>query len=124
VKQERIVREWNDSHDVGIRVRYWTMCREGEGKLGRTRSVASIVCDHAVVWVTGHAACISLTHVEPVTILCAYCGAPSEGNYSVHRDGFCVGPEVELCDGCGGSRYPTLSEIWDKIAVARQPAGA
>ena len=115
-KQKRLVREWNAAHEVGIRIRYWTWAREGDGELGRTRTTSRIVCDHAVVWVTGHPACISLTHVEVVTMHCAYCGGVSEGNYAVHRDGFGVGPEVELCDICGGSRFPTLSEIWAKIS--------
>lgn len=47
---------------------------------------------------------------------CAYCGAPAQGNYSIHRDGFGVGPEVPLCDCCGSSDEPTCSDIWDKIA--------
>ena len=34
--------------------------------------------------------------------LCANCARPSEGNYSVHRDGLGKGPEVPLCDWCGG----------------------
>jgi hypothetical protein len=115
-RAEREVREWNEAHPVGTRVRYWTMEREGEGKISKTRSEAWVICGHASVKVDGTAGGIALTHVEPATIYCAYCGKPSEGNYTVHRDGFDKGPEVELCDGCGGSRYPTLSMIWDKIA--------
>jgi hypothetical protein len=116
VKQQRIVDEWNAAHPVGTRVEYWTWTREGEGKKSVTRSQAQIMCGHAVVWVKGHPACIALTHVEPISPVCAYCGGPSEGNYTVHRDGFGVGPEVELCDVCGGGRFPTLSMIWKKIA--------
>ena len=64
------------------------------------------------------------TKVNPktgeVTVLeCAACGCEAEGNYSVHRDGFCVGPEVPLCDACGDSERPTLTEIWDAIARRR-----
>lgn len=54
-------------------------------------------------------------------LTCAFCGGPAEGNYSIHRDGFDVGPEVELCDEHGGHEKPTCEEIWDRIA---QPAEA
>ena len=116
-RAEREVREWNTSHPIGTRVRYWTMEREGEGKLSKTRSEAWVICGHASVKVNGTAGGVALSHVEPVTIRCAYCGGVSEGNYSVHRDSFCEGPEVELCDACGGSRFPTLEQIWARIAV-------
>lgn len=40
---------------------------EGAGQTGRTRSAASVLSGHtAVVWVTGHAACIALAHVQPI----------------------------------------------------------
>lgn len=48
--------------------------------------------------------------------VCAYCGRPAEGNYSIHRDGFCDGPEVDLCDAHGGRMTPTCPEIWDRLA--------
>lgn len=48
-------------------------------------------------------------------LVCVYCGKPAEGNYSVHRDGFGVGPEVPLCDACGEGLQPTLDEIWARI---------
>lgn len=47
---------------------------------------------------------------------CAYCGAKAEGEYSVHRDGFGVGPEVDLCERCGSQPTPSLREIWERIA--------
>lgn len=50
---------------------------------------------------------------------CAFCTKPAEGNYSVHRDAFGVGPEVDLCDACGGSEEPTLEEIWSHISRTR-----
>jgi hypothetical protein len=117
-KAEREAQQWNTSHPVGIRVRYWSMEREGEGKLSRTRSEAWVVCGHACVKVEKAAGGMALSHVEPVTIPCAYCGKPSEGHYSVHRDAFGVGPEVELCAACGSGPSPTLREIW---ARTRQP---
>lgn len=115
-KNERLMTEWNAAHPVGTRVRYWSFVREGEGKLSVTRSQAWLVSGHACVLVKGKAGGIALTHVESVVIACAYCEKVAEGHYSVHRDGFGVGPEVELCDACGGKREPTLSSIWTKIA--------
>lgn len=49
---------------------------------------------------------------------CTYCGKECEGHFSVHRDGFGMGPEIPLCDACGGSPSSVLSleTIWDKIA--------
>ena len=46
---------------------------------------------------------------------CAFCGKLAEGNYSIHRDGFDVGPEVALCDACGGLEVPTTGDIWARI---------
>lgn len=47
---------------------------------------------------------------------CVYCGSAAQGNYSIHRDGFGVGPEVPLCDDCGGYEYPTCAQIWARIS--------
>ena len=47
---------------------------------------------------------------------CAYCGKRAEGHYSIHRDRFCEGPTVPLCDACGQDGEPTLDQIWAKIA--------
>lgn len=49
---------------------------------------------------------------------CAYCGMPSEGNYSIHRDGFGFGPEVPLCDLHGSLAFPTCEQIWAVVARA------
>jgi hypothetical protein len=49
---------------------------------------------------------------------CSFCGKPAEGNYAIHRDGFGEGPEVPLCDRCGGRPWPTESTIWAKIGQA------
>ena len=51
-----------------------------------------------------------------MAMTCAYCGNPAEGNYSIHRDHIGSGPEVPLCDACGGGPYPTVTQIWAKIA--------
>jgi hypothetical protein len=50
---------------------------------------------------------------------CAACGAPVQGNHSIHRDGFGIGPEVDLCDACGANETPTCEELWDAIARRR-----
>lgn len=47
---------------------------------------------------------------------CSYCGNPAEGHYSIHRDGFGVGPEVDLCDACGSKQTPDCYDIWERIA--------
>lgn len=51
---------------------------------------------------------------------CAACGKPAEGNRSIHRDGFGIGPEVPLCDACGMHPTPTCPEIWAAIKARRQ----
>lgn len=56
----------------------------------------------------------------PADQTCAFCGEPAEGNYSIHRDGFGVGPEVPLCDACGSEPEPTCGEIWDAISHDRE----
>ena len=48
---------------------------------------------------------------------CAYCGHPAQGNWSIHRDGFGDGPEVDLCDDCGDADHPTCEDIWARIAA-------
>jgi hypothetical protein len=49
---------------------------------------------------------------------CAYCTQPSQGNYSIHRDGFGEGPDVPLCDSCGEGQWPTEEEIWSTVGQA------
>jgi hypothetical protein len=48
--------------------------------------------------------------------VCAFCGDPAEGNYAIHRDGFGIGPEVDLCDECGQYPKPTCEDIWEEIS--------
>lgn len=47
--------------------------------------------------------------------LCCYCGKPAEGNYTIHARRDFTGPEVPLCDACGGHEIPTCEQIWDKL---------
>ena len=51
-----------------------------------------------------------------MSVTCAYCEQAAEGNYAIHRDGFGIGPEVDLCDACGSGIEPTCADIWDHIA--------
>jgi hypothetical protein len=48
---------------------------------------------------------------------CMFCGRWADGQFSLHRDGFSVGPELPLCSDCGGHETPTLGEIWDYTAL-------
>ena len=47
---------------------------------------------------------------------CAYCKQPASGDYGIHRDGFGVGPIVDLCNRCGSKSTPSAGRIWDRIA--------
>lgn len=51
--------------------------------------------------------------------VCAYCGELAEGAYSIHRDGFGEGPQVDLCNRHGGGMVPTLVSIWRRIRLRR-----
>lgn len=68
VKVKKIVRRFNQRYPVGTRIRYWTGLKNyGPGAETTTRTPAEILGGHTpVVWVDGHAACIALTHVEPI----------------------------------------------------------
>jgi len=46
---------------------------------------------------------------------CSFCAKPAEGNYSIHRDGFGLGPEVPLCNACGSTPAPSEPLIWARI---------
>ncbi len=56
--------------------------------------------------------------------ICVYCKSPAQGRFSVHRDDFCEGPEVPLCDACGGDEEPTLEEIWNRISTTQRTSTA
>ena len=51
-------------------------------------------------------------------VFCSFCGTEIKGSveFSIHRDGFGIGPEVPLCVECGSHRVPSCEEIWAKIA--------
>ena len=61
----------------------------------------------------------TMTTNSPEPGTCALCQQPSQGNYAIHRDGFGEGPEVDLCDACGGQITPTCREIWDAISQVK-----
>lgn len=64
---EKEAREFNKLFPKGTRVRYWTLKREGRGKVSRTRSEAQVLSGHtAVVWVEGEGYCVALSHIEPL----------------------------------------------------------
>jgi len=60
------IEEFNRLYPIGTPVLYWTGSIHGAGKRGDTRTVAQMMCSSAVVWVTGHAACIALSHILPI----------------------------------------------------------
>lgn len=53
---------------------------------------------------------------------CAACGAAIRGRAkdTIHRDGFCLGPEVPLCEPCGAHETPTCAELWAAIRARRE----
>lgn len=69
---------------------------------------------YLVVRDTGFCAMLCKLHPEGK---CHMCGMDAQGNYTVHRDGFSSGPEVDLCDGCGCSSGPSLASIWEGIQL-------
>ena len=75
----------------------------------------SAACDEVVGW------CLAADgeHIDlcrECAADCAFCGEEHEGNYALHRDGFGLGPELPLCDACGGYVRPSCDEIWYRIA--------
>lgn len=50
---------------------------------------------------------------------CAYCGGKAEGKYSIHRDGFGIGPQVPLCNEHGSRPLPSMAQIWERIKERR-----
>lgn len=48
---------------------------------------------------------------------CVYCGQQAEGNYLIERDGMGSKPALPLCDACGGHQWPTLQDIWARVAL-------
>lgn len=58
---------------------------------------------------------------KPLQLVCAACARPAQGEFAIHRDGFGEGPEVPLCNDCGGPGSPTCEELWERIAKLRGP---
>lgn len=55
---------------------------------------------------------------------CAACGTEIVGKapFGIHRDGFCDGPEVDICAACGGENSITTGDLWAAIKVRRNAA--
>lgn len=67
VAAQAVCDAFNAAHPVGTPVEFWTWLREGAGKRGETRSAAQVcAAGYPVVWVTGEAGYVVLTHVEPL----------------------------------------------------------
>ena len=58
--------------------------------------------------------------------ICSFCEGQFTGpvNFAIHRDGFSEGPEVVLCDHCGGYPHPTCEEIWVRLSERKQDGAA
>lgn len=68
----------------------------------------------------GNMVCGICGDVKPEKEECAACGSLIvDFSYSIHRDGFCDGPEVPLCDACGAHETPTCGELWAAIRERR-----
>jgi hypothetical protein len=68
VSAAALAHKWNQRFPIGTAVRYWTGTRDGIGKTSITLTKAEVLGGHtAVVWLDGHAACVSLSHVEPLS---------------------------------------------------------
>lgn len=48
---------------------------------------------------------------------CCYCCRPTQGEYSIHRDGFGEGPEIDLCNACAENDNITCEMIWERNAA-------
>ena len=56
---------------------------------------------------------------------CSYCNVPIVGEPTIrlHRDAMGEGPQMPLCNDCGGRREPSCEEIWDHTNEADVFAG-
>jgi hypothetical protein len=70
---EKLVKEWNQKHPPGTRVRYWPGARHGDGTPGKTIGEAYVLEGHTAVIGceaddgTGGHGCLALTHVDPIS---------------------------------------------------------
>lgn len=56
---------FNEAHPIGTVLRYWSGLKEGEPTgTAPIYHEATVVCDHAVIWMSGVSSCHSLSHVE------------------------------------------------------------
>lgn len=60
----RQVSDWNSKHKIGTRVRYWPGMREGEGRIGTTKTEASILGGHTAGVYLSARGFVALSHVK------------------------------------------------------------
>lgn len=69
---------WNAAHPLGTPVRYWRGERQGEGRVGRTRSKAFLFgAGDAVIFVENYSSFVALSHVEPLPDPAEWDSSPS-----------------------------------------------
>lgn len=56
-----------------------------------------------------------IDHNRTPGLICAHCGEPAQGCFSIHISSSMDGPTVPLCFECGKDPNPTCGEIWNKI---------
>ena len=65
---------------------------------------------------TEHARTIdNCENLVPEEGICHFCGDHAHPDYTIHRDGFLVGPEVGLCELHASDVNPTCEAIWLRI---------
>ncbi len=62
---QREAEAFNRRYPVGTRMHYWSLEKEGDPTgTGKIWHHATVVCDHAVIWIEGARGCHAITHVE------------------------------------------------------------
>ena len=62
---------FNAQFPIGTMLRYWSGVKEGQPTGSAPIShPASVMCDHAVIWLKGVSSCHSISHVEPARESC------------------------------------------------------
>lgn len=64
----RLVERWNARHPVGTVVLYWPVIDRPEMVFSRTRELARMLGDNAVVPIEARAGVVSLWHVKPTPV--------------------------------------------------------
>jgi hypothetical protein len=57
--------DFNAAHPIGTLLRYWSWTKEGPPTgVAPIKSKATVMCEHAVIWLEGVRSCHSISHVE------------------------------------------------------------